>query len=1039
MKTLSFIACLLALALLLPTQPAQAQVAPGEVTGTVQNAAGATLPNQPITLENVATGQRFTTTSDMDGVYRVQAAPPGQYRVMVNTPAGTTAPTREFAVESGMVNTVNLTVSGLPAAAGTPVAPSGVIVTAQPVALTTATAQVFNTFNTMYNVKMPQSNYMTPQGRYFGGYNLTTLSQGVTAGGLGYSTAAGPDVAGIDPEFNAWRIGGVDNSNKIQFGSPMLYISPEATNEVTLFKGQYEPVFGHSIGGKSTLIPSAGSNAVHGSLYDFLQNRILNAKDPVLSAIPQSPRFDQNRLGGTIGAPVVRDKVYFSANFEYIPFGFDRLPVPFTVAPTPDGFAALSGNPGVDQVKLGTINSLVSGSVGAPTSTISVAGTTAPVGPINALSPGFQNSYMGMGNVDFHVSDKDTWHARYVVNRTTANAIALGLLPSAPNSDRMAFLASVSGDHVFSNSAINELRLGYNRWDQSRNPASSFSFLGFPSLDLSGGQTAFTGTQGFNQLAGIVNTYNLSDVLSWTRGSSTIQLGFDGLRTIGIQTASDLFTNPFSFTNLSRFLTATPASVIGLGSFGSPRYIGNQYLLSGWIQDTWKMRSSFQINLGVRYDYTTVPNQLNGSSLNAFLGVPGTTFTTPNVDTANFTPYFGFAWSPSRTVMNRDFVVRGSFSMNYAGLYGSALFKNGFPSMQISQIVQLNNTNPGVASGIFSSTTPVDPATISAITGRQVIPYTMNWNLSPQIGVGRSGVLELQYLGMRTVHLPVMKLLNTPSAVTALAAVPVFGGITPGTDGTLQGLTPFPATQTFPGLSTTAPLATFVPDGISWYNAGAARYTQRFSHGFQANFAYTYQHQINDSEGSVLDLASATRSKHSALYDRRQRLTLSGVMDLAPMFTGAGTVTRDILANFSLSGTYTFQSAQVVPIATMQADGLVSGVASNPSGPGFVPVGSGAALNPFQAAFKLQKTNNFNLSAVKGFRFSRMTLEARGDAYNLVNHAQITGAPINTVVHGNFDAIGLGSFNDPFNSAFNNSFLLSTNPRMLTVALRLIF
>jgi len=1042
MKTLSLIACLLALALLLPSQPAQAQVAPGEVTGTVQNTAGATLPNQPITLENVTTGQRFATTSDADGVYRVQAVPPGTYRVMVNTPAGMTAPTQNFAVESGMVNTVNLTVSGLPGAPGAPpAAPSGVIVTAQPVSLTTATSQIQNTFNRLYNIRMPQSNYDSPQGLYFGGYNLTTLAQGVTAGGLGYSTQAGPDAAGINPEYNNWRIGGVDNTNKMLSGAPLVYVSPEATNEVSLFKGQYEPVIPHAIGGKSTLIPSSGSNAVHGEIYDFLQNRILNAKDPLLSAIPQSPRFDQNRLGATIGAPVRHDKVFFTGNFEYIPFGFERLAVPFTSAPTPAGIAALTGNPAIDPTRLAALG-LVSGSVGAPTGTQTIAGIAVPVGPVNALVHGWQNSYMGTGNVDFHTSDKDNWHFRFTDNKTTPNGVALGFTSLAPTADRNSFLANISGDHVFGNGAINELRLGYNRWDQSLSPASSLSYLGFPALNFSGGQTEFSGTQGFNYMAAFINTYNLSDVISYQHGSNQIQLGFDGMRTIGRQNSPDLFTNPFSFTSLNTFLTATPTStILGLGAFGSPGYIGNQWLFSGWIQDRWSMRPSLQISLGVRYDYTTVPQQLSGVNLDAFLGVPGTNFITPHPDTANFSPYFGFAWSPSQKLMNRDFVVRGSFSMSYAGLYGSSFFSTGFPSIQISQLAQFNAYNPTAFSTTFSPTAPLSAATVASITGRMIQPYTLNWNVSPQFSLWTNGVLQLQYLGMRTVHLPQMKLLNTPTAVTALSAIPVFGAPPLGSGGTLAGLTPLPSTVAFPALDTTVPMATFVPYANSWYNAGTARFAQRFSHGFQADLAYTYGHQINDAEGSVLDLTSATRSKHSALFDRRQRFTASGVMDLAPLFTGSSAIVRDVVSNFSLAGTYTFQSAQVLPVVSLGANGLPSPVAfaAGASPTGFVPVGAGAGLNPFQPIFKLNGTSNFNLSATKGFGIGRATLEARGDAYNLFNTGQVTGAPINTLEHGAFDIGGLGPVVNPFSGQFDNLSLLSTNPRMLTVSLRLIF
>src|SRR6185437_13419578 len=107
--------------------------------------------------------------------------------------------------------------------------------------------------------------------------NLSLLAPGVTqSGGMGYGY--GPSVGGQRPTNNSFNVDGVDNNRKDVTG-PVVSISNEAVAEVSLLLNQFAPEFGHSSGGQFNTVIKSGTNGVHGSIYDYLENRNLNAID----------------------------------------------------------------------------------------------------------------------------------------------------------------------------------------------------------------------------------------------------------------------------------------------------------------------------------------------------------------------------------------------------------------------------------------------------------------------------------------------------------------------------------------------------------------------------------------------------------------------------------------------------------------------------------------------------------------------------------------------------------------------------------------
>jgi hypothetical protein len=1087
MRNLMFIALALALAVFLCTDAARAQATGSTVTGIAKDTAGNPVVNITITLENAQTGQRMTATTDSDGRYRFDNVPVGQYRVVTQTPQGVMAPSREFGVQSGQVTTVTLTVST--AAAGTTTPLTDGIVTAEPEQLYTIHHQITGIYNTQYNEEMPQSNFATREGEVYGGYNLnSSLEPGITNGGIGLGL--GPAAAGQRPEYNLWRIDGMDNNNKTKLGAPLNYMSNMATQESHIFQNQFEPVFAQTISSRNNLIAGGGTNNFHGTFYNFLQNRNFNAMPTPLSrmGLDEHPRHDQNRLGGQLGFPILPSRIFFFGNFEYIPYGFTRPVGPPAFAPTQQGFTALSGMPGVSATNLGILQDVVGGRVvQQPFTTTTVNGTTVPLGAVNNLVSGWQNSYMGSGAVDINATSSDQLRLRYFHNHVTTSNDLLSVPSFDRSRDHYSLLGSLGYYKTFSPSIVNELRLGYNRWHQDIDPFDQT--LGgldtFPNLTIGGSNLMF-GPQGVNELRSIVNTYQLSDSLKWNFRSHDVSIGFDGLRTIGSQSGFGLFRGNYFYSSLGRFLMDLPPDVVSSRAFGNDYWSGNQWLLGAWLQDRWRVTPSLTLNLGVRYQYATVPDQLKRQSLNAAASIPGMEFRSPAPDTANFAPNVGFAWSPGDW-MNRKWVVRGGFGMAWANLYSSSNFAGLPVAPQLGTIARGNllaetpgfltggGLQPPAGFGSPNLTEQQARAMTSVFVPRQKLPYAMQVNFGIQTELWRNANIDLKYLGSRTVHLPVLQQLNAVSPVTADRSLPIF--FQQPSQAELNALT-LSLNQLQAGVSRplaasgfTGPIMSIAPDGNSWYNGLAARFSQDLAGGVQAIGAYTWSNMIDDSTGTFLDLAQRQRQKHSSLYDRRHRFSLAGVFDVEPLFRDYSVV-KHVFANFKLAGTYTYQSEQYLPLispadVSLTGVGPTAGAFFNPNARGmtgtgvsalrnstgqtvgylannpnarFVAAAPGVFTDGLHARVPMDVTNNFDVTGIKEFSYrDRFGFQIRADALNLFNHPQYTGAPINTLSRTPIGSVPITLLSPGGFGFADPSQFFDGNSRVLQLALRITF
>src|SRR6266404_1417560 len=287
-----------------------AQAISGDVIGTVLDKSGASVPNAAILAENVATGVKTSTTSNGQGEFRFGNLPVGTYTIKVSASGFSTLTVSDFRVELNKVSSLSASLDiGSQSAV---VEVSG----ATPL-LNTTNAQIDNTFDTKVTTDLPVSAIG------LGGLNLALLQSGVsTSGGVG--AGDGPSVGGQRPRDNNFTIEGVDNNNKSVTG-PLVSIPVDAVQEFSALQNQFSPEFGHSNAGEFNTVILSGTNQFHGKAYGFFQNRNFNAVDAkviqALGAGAQNPRFDDNRFRGQVGGPVLKNKLFYFADFEYRTLG----------------------------------------------------------------------------------------------------------------------------------------------------------------------------------------------------------------------------------------------------------------------------------------------------------------------------------------------------------------------------------------------------------------------------------------------------------------------------------------------------------------------------------------------------------------------------------------------------------------------------------------------------------------------------------------------------------------------------------------------
>jgi outer membrane receptor protein involved in Fe transport len=1083
------------------------QATDGNIVGTIRDASGSVVANAKIVATNQDTNVKSEGTSDGAGEYRFNNLPIGSYEISVTATGFSTAAVR-IQLDLNHTATANVML-----AVGS-VATSVEVIEA-PAPIDTTSAQLQNTFDASSARDLP----ITGISKVINGagiYNLSLLGAGVASSG-GVGQGVGPSVAGQRPENNTFNIDGVGNNDSYSTG-PQVYVSNEAIAELNVQQNQFSAEFGGASGGVFNVVVKTGTNQLHGSIFEYMQNRKLNALDysDVVAGLTSNPRFDNNRLGATIGGPIVKNKLFYFGSFEYNPLGQSSVPGQPVDAPTAAGISLLNGMSGLSKTNLGVFEKYVPvASTVDPTNPFTtVNGVNIPLGALVFNSPNFNNAYHVIGAVDYNMSSTDQLRGRYIYDKSgglDANANLPAFFEPNPTINNSG---SFSEFHSFSPTLENELRVAYRRNNGSTS-AGNFQFPGlnafpnisFDDLGLQLGPDPNTPT------GQIANSSSIQDNLSKTTGRHTIKGGYSLNDVILTGTFVQRARGDYDYASLEEFLAdrqptgsafGTPNS--GERSAGAQNGVPFGFLShAAFVQDDWRYRPNLTFNLGVRYEYVTVPVGSRAQQYSSIADVPGViTFNAPKAAKNEWSPRLGFAYSPGT---DAKWSIRGGVARSYDNTYINLNQNASPPYYQTTQDVNpdapvTNFLANGGLTGVLppQATQAQARAAIASYTWDQTRPYALTGTLGVQRLIAKDYTVEARYVFTKGVHLWNQTRLNIVDRVTPTSYLPTY--LTAPTAAQLAAdkltLAQLQATIV-PGGTATFPtnnlaiygfqnaLVGYHPWGNSQYNGLALQMTKRYSRNLQYVIAYTWSHNIDDSTATnfstilsprrVQDFQNMKLEMADSALDRRQRLTVTPVYDFKP-FKNGNWVMKNLVGNWNLSGTYTFQSPEYATVQsgvdsnlngdatgdravinpagaanlgsgvsgvnaagqiTTSAASIVAYVATNPNAR-YIVAGLGALSNGGRNTLPLGRTNNIDASVLKRISLTESRrFEIGAQFFNLFNHSQFTGGYLSDVQPNNTAAISRSVF-VPSSSTFDQiNLYFPSNSRTLNLVARIIF
>jgi hypothetical protein len=940
---------------------AQGQAISGNLTGTVTDASGAGVNGATVEAVNIGTGQKITTSTRGSGEYMFSNLPVASYRITVTSSNFRTTTLENVPVELNKTGTANVQLQV--GTSATTVEVSGV---APPV--DTTTAQLQSTYNETYSKDLG----LTSNGQGGGVLNLSMLSPGVTnANSMGLGV--GPSVGGQRPRDNNFTVEGVDNNNKSVTGS-LITIPNDAVENFTLISNQYNSEFGHSSGGQFNTTIKTGTNTFHGSLYEYFRNRNLDAMDNayVNQGLTTPPRFDSNRFGGTIGGPIIKNKLFFFFNYERNPVGLTSGTPASVSAPTAAGLAAMGADPGINATNFGIFKQYVqvapaasscipfngtSGGVAfsafsAPANGTCAAGSV-EAGLISIVPPAFQDYTNFVVSADYNMSEKDQIRFRYVYNNLSGPDTFAQLPAFFVNVPVKYRLVNLSEYHTFTPTLLNEFRVGFNRYSNVT-PVGPQKFSGldaFPNIvlaDLGAGGLNIGPDPNAPQFT-IQNFYQFVDNISWTKGKHNWKFGGEYRWYISPQQFTQRARGDYEYNSSQLYLEDFTPDIIGQRSSGLTTYYGNQKAVYWYANDTWRVTPHFTANLGVRYEYTQIPLGEQRQALNSISNSPGVLipqvgnqpliFSKISAPKHDFAPRIGIAYSPGSS---GETSIRAGFGMAYDTLYDNIGILSVPP--QVGATNNVNTSNPptpnflgggGLSGGGSGITIITDPAIAKASTSawippNQKYPYSINWNLGVQHSFGKAYTAEVGYVGTRGNHLDVQNILNFQAIVTPQQFLPTYlqapdqatlnslpNGLT-----ALENQNNVPANLNAAGFNG-SPLTAFIPSGWSTYHALQTSLTRRFNNGLQFQAAYTWSHAIDNSTADFhstdltprrqQDFFNFTNEKATSALSRTNRFTIAAVYDL-PYFKSGNWLMKNVVGNWQFSPVYTYESPQLASV-----------------------------------------------------------------------------------------------------------------------------
>lgn len=837
-----------------------AQSGSATLQGTVTDPSGALVPNAKVHITSNLTGVARDALSNKDGLYAAPNLSAGVYTVSVSAPGFATKQEDNVLLAVGVVRNLDVSLS---------------LSTASSTVTVQSSSNQVNTVDTSVQgfVDGKQTRDLPLNGRDW--TTLATLNSGVSQIETQYAGAATATtrlsrglgaqltIGGNRPQQNSYRLDGVSINDYANGGPGSVSgatLGVDAVEEFNVIVSDAPAQYGRTSGGVINSITRQGTNAFHGSVYDFVRNSVFDARS-YFDPLSGEPSFRRNQFGGTLGGPILHDRTFFFGNYE----GFRQaqgISMQATVL-SPNARTGLvtctsgtSCNNGLQQLTLSPAVTPYLALYQAPNG--SVKGNT---GLFTYVTTQQSNEDFSTIRLDHNFSQMDSLHGTLLYDTAS--------LDSADGTDTLydealsrRTTASLEEIHIFSSRMANSFRLGYNRSAATAplvksvlNPAVTN-----PALDYYDGRavgqlivSGLTTIQGGPGAVGInafhFNAFQLADDATWVLGRHSITFGGAFERDQNNTSGGVLPNGEWSFGSINNFLTNIPQFFEG-GTPSTPvvPHDLRQSLFAGYAQDSWKLVNWLTVNLGLRYemvtDTTETANRLAALPTPAApAAVSEKTFFSNNPTTKNFEPRVGVAWDifhNGRTVFSAASGLYDTLPLNY--LFQLQVISSA-PSYEEGRVTYSGSAGKGLfPRSPFYSTTPL----LRVIYTPREPPrsYVIQSNANLQQQITKNTVLQVGYVTSHGVHqiFNTNDINNVPYLGKNPAGSYYWPSLTAVTGAARAALTLNPAVGTE---------SDSIFAGGSVYNSLQMSLSYTAPNGIVGKVAYTWSHSIDDSSSMV--------------------------------------------------------------------------------------------------------------------------------------------------------------------------------------------
>lgn len=949
-----------------------AQANLGTILGTVTDPSGALITAAKVTATNLATNESRNSTTNETGYFEIPLLPPGQYNVSFEASGFKREQQNAITLLTGERVRLNSTLQ---------------VGAVSEVVEVTAGTPLVKTDSTELGVVIDNKKIvdMPLNGRNF--IQLIGLQPGVISGG-GLGGRPGIQYGGLSVWSSTYSLDGTDASF-IETSTPgdasgtslINTISVENIQEFKVSTSSFSAETGRASAAAVNIISKSGTNQFHGTLFHFLRNEKLDARNFFLTNQPRPP-LRHNQSGGNVGGPVKRDRIFFFGGYEGL--RLRRSQVITGNVPT------LFLKETAPQVYRTALNAY-------PTDYTPTANPNVGLHRRNDRYTDDEDTFTGRGDV---LWKKHASFFRY--NYNNFDQARPQLVPSNYQVFPIrAHIVTFSDTFNVGTSGVNELRLGFNR-----------SYINRINTTFTGGQGGIAVTGLFSddfqsRLRFANNSYTVLDNFSIVRGKHTLKTGFEIRR---VQSGRIQQQNPVhNFPNLQSFLANQPESVRVI--YGNPGVGLRQTNFGFYVQDDFRLTRRLMVNLGLRHEYYSVWNEVAGRFYNT-MGDPYGAFTQKGQaiyqpDRNNFAPRFGLSFD---VFGNQKTLIRTGAGIYYAPVPPAHFYSQPFIAPNVPFFDVIGRADfPGL-SFPFPRSAIDNPGSSSNVQGRTIWDfnrrdeYSAQWNFSVQQSLHKDFAVQVGYVGNRGLKAFATRTVNNFDPALGRRPVPTIGEILVNENA-----------------------------GASSYHSLQISANKRFSRGFTFDAYYTWAKAIiyHSTDGgfpsqSILQDPDNIRGSRGLKSANPQHIfALTGTWALPLPASIAKSPARHIIGGWSLQSILNMRDGLPVNIfsgrdtrgnriTNSQRPNYVSGVSSRPDNPTIQNWLNRAAFDfPANGSFGNVAYNSergpgawaADISVFKGFRLTEKSqLQFRFEMFNAFNHARF-GLPVNTLTNPLFGQI----------------------------------